>query len=182
MWWRPILQRLQKKPEPRPRFLIRNPQRSKNLLLHILAMNSNRPRAKLQSIHRQVIAVSPHTRWIADQVCHIGFKRSGKRVMRRHPFSSYRLILKHRKIRDPDRLKGFCPLHQLTRATRVRVSLAHHRLSHSKSPMPRSIFLCQLASEVSGRKMVAELTLGEPPRKLRIASMNGMRWITGHDD
>src|ERR1700679_795063 len=63
---RAVLKRIKEEAEAGLGFLFTHPERSKYLLLHILAMDTNGARAKLKAVHRQVIDVGAAARRLAE--------------------------------------------------------------------------------------------------------------------
>src|SRR5208337_4934262 len=98
MRWSPIFKRIQEEAETRTCFFVTNSERLKNLLLHVLAMNPDRPRTKLQSIHRQIVAVGADAGWVGEQVGHVVLVRRGEWVVRGHPFGRRQIVFEHGEI------------------------------------------------------------------------------------
>src|SRR5205814_9725066 len=92
VWGRAVFQRVQEESETLPRLFIADSQRCEDLLLHILAVNTYRPRPQFESIHCEVVAVGANRRGIAHEACHVCFIGRGERMMSRRPLAAGKVI------------------------------------------------------------------------------------------
>src|ERR1700728_4531836 len=99
--------------------------------------------------------------------------------MRRHPMSRLRSMLEHRKIRCPDRAKGFRAVYQIAR-TSIRRSYDIFR--YRKCTVPVSIFLRQLDAEIARSRIDSDFTLGETTLALGVAGVDVRSRIPSHDN
>src|SRR6185437_4119451 len=102
---RAIRQRVQKKSEPPPRRLVRQPQRLEQPRLHILPVNSYAARPQLHSVQHQIVALrtnfSPPCRIL--EFLQILLDNSRERMLRAHPLLIRLAPFEERKTRHPQK-------------------------------------------------------------------------------
>src|SRR5947209_1644998 len=105
--------------------------------------------------------------------------RGRERVMRRNPAACGQIVLKHRKINDPDGIEG-CRTIDLLPA--LWIGLGHYALGNPEGAVALSILFGQLGPEVPRSPVYVDLAFAQSPRKLGVARLDVMGRIAGHDD
>src|SRR5581483_6756590 len=101
-------------------------------------------------------------------------------MMRRHPLACCHLVLKHRKIDDPDGMEGLRAIQSISGTVRMR--RFDDLFRDLESAMPVGVLLRQFGAEVARCRVDVDLALGEPALEFRIAGFDVMRGVAGHDD
>src|SRR5260370_30417268 len=103
-----VFQRFQEKTEARFRLLLAHAQRTEDLPLHILAVNTDGARTQLGAVHHDVVGQGAHgTQVLVRQnFFHVALMWRGERMMRRHPALAFFLPLEHGEIGDPQQVIG----------------------------------------------------------------------------
>src|SRR5260370_8374415 len=121
---RTVLQRFKEKAEARFRLFLAHPQRTEDLLLHILTVNANRARAQLGAVHDNVVGQGAYGAQVLvrQNLFHIALVWRGKGMMRRHPVLALFLPLEHGEIGDPQQMIGL-GVFEITRKRLVAISV-----------------------------------------------------------
>src|SRR2546422_5374470 len=110
MWRRPVLECLQEKSKAGASFFFGESERTEDLALNILAVNTDGSRAKLCAVQDHVISKRPHSAWLGRrrirfQFIHIALVRRGKWMMGGGPTLAVLIPLEHREIGHPKKME-----------------------------------------------------------------------------
>ncbi len=129
-----VFERVEQEAEAAMRLFRRESQRAEYLRLHVTAMNTNRPRAQLDTVQDQVIRLGAAARRIRGELLQVVVVNRSERMVRRVPALVLFVPLEHREVHDPQefeslRVEQLVPIVVLLRGEQPQLSASLvHRL------------------------------------------------------
>ena len=170
-------------------FFVGDAERLEDLLLNVLAVNTDGAGAELEAVHRDVVAVGADAGGVGEEVGHVSFVGRGEGMVGGHPLLERGVVLKHGKVSDPDGLEGLgcvdeCVLGFVDglRGLGVASGEGDDFVGDGEGAVFGCVLFGELDAEVAGGEVDVDLALGEAAGEFCVAGLDVMRGIAGDDD